>query len=286
MTICFQLITFNSDYILEPVLQSILPYGPVVCVEGPVRYWQDRGYTTSTDRTNDLLATYLPAARIVRGQWAEKDEMVWAAERLIPLETDVVWSVDSDEVYPPELIERVLAELDEWDSVEFRPYSFFGGFERYMTGYEQDPPCGWQRVQRWQPARHWHTHRPPTVLAPDGRPWRQHRHLGRNESERRFGRFFHYSYVFPQQLKDKTDYYHSWSQTLPNYFERVYLPWVRGDARQKQAIEHTFDGVHDWLPQRRGPCYTAPFNGEHPQVIQDVLPQLRARFAKELACFS
>lgn len=266
------------------MLQAVLPFGPVVCAEGPVTYWQARGFKTSTDRTNDLLDQY--SVRTIHGQWKEKDDEVRAALGLVPADTDFVWFVDSDEIWDPTTVRSILQRLEagDVDSVSFKPYSFYGGFERVMGGFEEN--FEWHRIQRWWSGATLRTHRPPSVRAPDGRPWSQHHHLGHESTDRNGWRFYHYSYVFPKQIKDKTEYYHTWSRTLPHYYERIYLPWVRGDAATRLRIENEFDGVHDWLPARRGSCRTRPFEGEHPAVIRAVLPDLQRRFREELACAS
>jgi len=275
------MVVWQSDYFLEPCLKSISPYGQIVVTEGPVSFWTKRGMGTSTDKTNGILRKLVGNKSVIHGVWSEKDEMMRAAEHLIPADTDFVWMVDSDEIYKAEMVERVIAALDTgmYDSIEFTPFSFFGGFSRYMTGFEEHPPFGWHRIQRWYPGATWETHRPPTVVAPDGKPWREHRHVGAIQSESLFGRYFHYSYVFPSQIKAKTEYYAN-KRTIPDYFNQVYRPWVLGE---RKTIEDQFEGVHDWLPEIRGACRTRKFIGSHPEEIQRVLPQLRERFAKEIA---
>lgn len=273
--ITFQLIVFNGDYVLEQVLAPLLEVGNVIAVEGPVKYYQKKGYTTSTDNTNAILHQYLPARNILHGRWKEKDEMMRAGEALIPKDTSHVWMVDADEVWTRASIQRVAEKLDNYDSVSFTPWTFYGGFERVLTGFEVKSK--WYRVQRWHPKAHWATHRPPTVLHPDGRPMRDHRHWNAPEY------FYHYSYVFPQQVRSKVEYYESWGAgVIPFYFERVYLRWVCGNERAKQGVEDEFQGVHEWLPERRGECRTKLFTNLHPDSIEVEMKRLKARFVREL----
>lgn len=275
--VIFQMCVFNGDYVLEPVLQTLRPFGRVLVCEGPVGYWQERGFKTSTDATNEILHAMLPASDIVHGQFAEKDEMMRSVEHLIPPGTSHVWMVDSDEVYPAPLVEQILRDVDELDSVEFKPHTFFGGFERVLTGFELR--AKWQRIQRWHKGATWHSHRPPTVLAPDGQPYHTKRHVVFEQDK-----FFHYSYVFPSQVKNKVDYYASWGAgVIPNYFERVYRPWVLGSAKTQADIENEFDGVHEWLPARRGDARTRAFDGSHPRKMEYALPHLKRRLAHEIA---
>lgn len=280
--VAFQIIAFESDEVLEPCLKSIAPYGPIVATEGPVAYWHKQGYMTSGDRTNDLLRKYC-GGNVAHGQWKEKDEMMQVGARMIPQDTTHVWMVDCDEIWKAEDVEKVISMLDDYDSMAFKPYSFFGGFERYMTGFEED--FSWQRIQRWYPGATWVTHRPPTVLAEDGAKWSSHRHLSNDASAAMGIHFFHYSYTFPRATRRKTEYYEyrEKGRVIPDYFRQVYLPWVLSMPSQREALEKKWQGVHNWLPKNRGDCYTRKFEGEHPQVIKDAMPKLFKRFVTELA---
>lgn len=274
--VTFQLIVFNGDYVLEDVLAPLVELGNVIAVEGPVKYYQSKGFHTSTDKTNQILSTYLPDRNIIHGQWKEKDEMMRAGGKLVPKNTTHVWMVDADEVWERASLRRVMERLDSYDSVAFKPLTFYGGFERVLTGFETD--AMWYRIQRWYPGANWHTHRPPTVLHPDDqRPMREHRHWDCTEQ------FFHYSYVFPKQVQSKVAYYESWGAgVIPDYFERVYLHWMRASKREREWLEARYKGVHEWLPERRSPCFTKGYHALHPRSIAERMPQLERRLAEEL----
>lgn len=283
--VCFQMIVYESSYVLAQCLESVLPFGPVIAAEGPVGYWRDHGPATSVDGTNEILAHYrIPT---IHGQWSEKDAMVNAGLERVPDDTEFIWVLDSDELWRPDDIQKILWLLSggHIDSMAFRAWSFYGGFSRIMGGFEENFEV--HRIQRWHPGALWATHRPPTIMAPDGRPWREHRHMNAWLTDRDNLRFWHYSYVFPYQMHRKARYYHDYNPagTIPDYFERVYLPWVlaemRGDRLARQEIEDRFDGVHDWLPARRGPCRTREFY-EHPPAIAAVLPGLQEILTGEL----
>lgn len=284
MKVCFCGIVFNGDFILEEAIRTFQPYGKVVFVEGPVKYYRDRGYLTSLDDTNNILARN--SVDVIHGQWQEKDDEARAVSQLIPLDTDFVWWIDADEVYQDKTIEQVLKLLqtNEWDAMSFKAMSFYGGFDRVMTGFESEFET--HRIQRWYPNAAWSGHRPPTVNAPDGRPWREHRYVNHEATAAAGWYMYHYSYVLPSAMKAKSEYYHTWTQTIPDYFNRVYLPWVTGDDVAKNEIESRFWGVHDWLPSRRGDCYTARFSGDHPREIAKSLPRLKQRIADEILLYS
>jgi len=280
MRIAWVLIVFNSDFVLEPCLRSVLPFGKVYAAEGPVEFWQKRGYTTSADQTNAILSKFdIPT---IHGQWREKDDEQNAALAMVPPDTDFIWCLDADEIWKSADISTILGVLErgQTDSVSFKATSFYGGFERYMTGFEEQFEV--HRIQRYYPGARFATHRPPTINAPDGRPWREHRHMNHNATDAAGIRFYHYSYVFPSQMEAKAQYYAEMGGNIPDYFDRVYLPWVTGDSVERYRIEEQFDGVHNWLPARRGPCRTVVFDGEHPAEIQRVMPQLQRRLRMEL----
>jgi len=280
MKVTFVLIVFNSDHVLEPCLRSVLPFGDVVAAEGPVEFWQRQGFTHSTDMTNAILSQYnIPT---VHGKWDEKTEEANAAITLVPPDTDFVWCVDADEIWKAKDLDVIfdILSTDKFDSISFKATSFYGGFDRYMTGFEENFEV--HRIQRYYPGARFATHRPPTINAPDGHPWRKHAHLGHNDTDSLGLRFYHYSYVFPSQMKAKAEYYASMGGTIPNYYNKVYLPWVLGDSEEKHRIETIYNGVHNWTVDRRGACKTAQFNGEHPDEIARVMPDLIARFDDEL----
>lgn len=283
--VCFQMIVHNQDYVLREAIAAIRPYGPIIVTEGPVGYW--RTARAEPDETNFILdALRLP---VLRGEWAEKDEMVNAGIERVPEGTEFIWVIDSDEVWRARDIEAILKILagGQVDSMAFHAYSYYGGFTRVMGGFEESFEV--HRIQRWYPGARWATHRPPTILAPDGRPWRQHRHMTGNECDNLGLRYWHYSYLWPRQMEAKARYYKALdggAGTIPEYFERVYKPWVAadraGDVALRQAIEDYYEGVHNWIPPRRGPAFTreAALVG-HPAIVEGVMGRLLARFDVE-----
>ena len=288
--VTFQMLVYNDDYVLDPCLKAILPYAhAVVVTEGPVaHYWQN----TTRDSTCDILAFRVGEENVVHGQWEEKDEMQRAAEHLIPDDTDYVWLVDADEVWPARVIKEVFDMLAGGvvDGASFHANSFFGGFEHVMTGFEEMFEV--HRIQRWHPGATWETHRPPTVRMRDGRRCRDGVYLHAPAADTNGWRFFHYSYVFPSQARKKSAYYEARAagMCIPRWYERVYLPWVRGDVDTRDRIEDEFLGVHNWTPEARaheapkcrGECYTEWFCRDHPDVINEVMPALKARFNLEM----
>lgn len=280
--VCFHIIVYNDDYVLANAIEAVRPFGPIVAAEGPVGYYREAGNQPPADETRAILAAYnIPT---VHGAWDEKDEMARAVAELTPPDTEFVWVIDADEVWKFDDIAFIVAELGRGrvDSVGFHFQSFYAGFDRTIGGFEYDYEV--HRIQRWYNGATWATHRPPTVLAPDGRPWREHNHLSADDTARLGIWGYHYSYVWPTQMRKKAAYYYARDPRgcITDYYNRVYLPWLRGDARQRHDIEQQYRGVHNWLPERRGPTFTREFGGRHPSSIELTLPQLRRRILDEL----
>lgn len=285
MKIAFGMIVFNSGYVLGPCLSAVYPYASqIIVAEGPVRYWQDQGFETSTDKTIKTLADFPDPEkklRIIHSRYAEKEEQAQAYAAFIDRDTDYLWHLDADEIYKPEDIEAVIDLLHKSrpTSLGFRLCTFFGGFERVLTGFEAN--YNTVRLLRWHPGARLVGHRPPTVdpvLPPV-------LNIDQAETFERTGaQIYHYSYVWPSQVETKVGYYRSRVPDLiiPDWYRSIWLPWVRGSAADRQAIEDRYDGVHEFIPSHRGPCRTTPFIGDHPPSITRVLPQLRADHAREV----
>ena len=288
MKIAFGMIVFNSDFVLREVLESIYPYAEQVLIaEGPVKYWSDKGYTTSTDRTNEILESFPDPdnkIKIVRGPYPEKDDMCNKYIEHMNNDIDYIWHVDADEVYKSEDIEKIieLLEKDKYTSVGFKCYSFYGGMDRYITGYEES--YEFMRLFKVYPGTNWLTHRPPTVKHLDGVQKLPENHLSFNKLDEEHGvRVYHYSYVFPRQVYEKISYYKaavSKENCRDNYFEEIYMPWVLGDEEAKNIIEKNNNGVHEFIS--RSSTFTKKLERNHPEVITNNLEQLESIYHSQL----
>ena len=59
---------------------------------------------------------------------------------------------------------------------------------------------------------------------------------------------------------------------------------IRTPLQQKRKkIEGQYKGVHEFKPNYRGPCFTKNFDGEHPEIIQSNMQELKEKFEKQLS---
>lgn len=290
LKMAFGMIVLNGDHVLKQCLEAVYPYASQIMVaEGPVTYWQEQGLTTSTDETNNILESFPdPHKKIVtvHGQFREKDEQCNAYMKFMKPDTDYIWSLDSDEVFKGEDIESLflLLEQERYTSVGIKSCSFYGGFNRYITGFEEKRDQ-FLRIFKVYPGSKWLTHRPPTVTHVPGTPTLPYKHLDSDTLYDKTGiRMYHYSYVFPKQIKTKTEYYASLAsgKFIPDYFNTIYLPWINGTDEERVALELKYSGVHEYRPEFRGSSMTRAFEGTHPAPIARDMHLLLEKFNKQL----
>lgn len=281
MKIAFGMIVFNGDYVLKECLESVYPYATQILIsEGPVRYWQDQGFTTSNDRTNEILNNFPDPENkitIIHGQFEEKDDECREYMYHLRDDIDYIWNLDSDEIYKKEDIEKIIEilEKEKYTSVGVRSCSFYGGFDYYIGGFELKTD-NFLRIFKVYPGSTWKTHRPPTIVTPEHIETLPNKHLTSDELWDRYKiQMYHYSYVFPRQVKEKLSYYRakvSRQICHPNYYEEIYLPWIKGN---REEVEKNWLGVHEFHPSVRGESYTIPFEMDHPEPIKKKIDELR-----------
>jgi hypothetical protein len=285
------IIVFESDFVLKQCIEQIYPFVEQILIsEGPVKFWQDKGKVTSEDNTNHILNNFVDIEnkiKVVHGQFNEKLEESNAYMEYVRDDIDYVWQIDADELYTVEDILKIknILMTENPTSLGVRSCSFYGGFDNYLTGFELNKD-NFLRIFKFVKGTKWSSHRPPTMSYPYEI---SKKHIDSDELWNKYGvQMYHYSYVFPTQVKTKTMYYDTFvnNGTIKNYFQTVYLQWVTGNENKRQAIENTYKGVHEWIPERRGDCYTSKFNWKHPETIERDLNILKERFNNELQTFN
>jgi hypothetical protein len=290
LKISFGMIVFEGDYVLKQCLEQVYPFAYQILIsEGPVEYWQQKGKTTSEDDTNKILHDFPDPDNkitIIHGQFKEKDEQCRSYMTHLKSDVDYIWNLDSDEIYKSEDIKKIIEflEKEKPTSVGIQSCTFYGGFDHFLTGFELNRD-NFLRIFRVVSGCTWDTHRPPTILYPTGSNIIR-KHVPSDWIFNYLGvQMYHYSYVFPRQVKTKISYYKekvSRDNCIDNYYEEVYLPWATGDDYVKKQIENKYMGVHEFKPIVRGECLTKNFEGIHPESIERDLEELRLNFEKQL----
>ena len=281
------MIVFEGDYVLKECLEQVYPFAEQILIaEGPVKYWQRQGRTTSLDETNKILHEFPDPEnkiKIIHGQYNEKDDQCRAYMQYINDDIDYIWNLDSDEVYKTkDLINIInLLKVENPTSVGVRSCSFYGGFNHFLTGFELNRD-NFLRIFKYEKGSTWLTHRPPTIKYPTNSDIIK-KHI---DSETLFNKteaqMYHYSYTFPDQVFKKVSYYKdsvSKQNCIDDYFNRVFIPWVTGN---KNNVENEFNGVHEFKPQIRGACKTSNFKLEHPEAIKNNMDFLKKKFNIQL----
>lgn len=286
MKISFGMIVLNGNYVLKEVLESVYDFAhQILIAEGPVKYWQEQGVNTSTDGTNEILDSFYDPdnkIKIVHSQYNEKTEQANAYMWQLADDADYVWNLDCDEIFKGDDLEKVFSLLGEhkYTSAGFKSRSFYGGFDRTIGGFEWD--AEFIRVRKVYPGSYWSTHRPPTIRHHEAMSPLPEKHLSSDELFVHGVQMYHYSYVFPEQVKQKLSYYKaavSKENCIDNYFDEVYMPWVVGDYK---TVEDKYDGVHEFKPNVRGSSRTIPFKDQHPNIISRHMDVLKHKFREQL----
>ena len=292
MRITAAMIVLNGDHVLQQSLESIYDFvDEIVIAEGPVKFWQTKGITSSTDKTIEIIKNFNDPSkkiRLISSQYDEKDQQFSAALNLMTKNPDYLIQVDSDEVWSQESLDGLKLLLNEKKptSVGVHSYTFVGGFERILSGFEEKTD-NFLRVFKWENGCKFITHRPPTILYSNGNKTRGREHVDSDEARDYYNiSMCHYSYVWPSQVKSKIEYYKakvSMQNCIPDFYENYWLPWTKTDSLdEKWEIEKKIMGMHEFKPEIRGHAFTKKFTENHPTNICNSMTQLRKRIQEEL----
>ncbi|MHC1791977.1 glycosyltransferase [Solidesulfovibrio sp.] len=264
--VSFGLIVLNGEPFTRYCLRSLYPFAhEILVVEGAVTraMGQARPDGHSRDGTLEILHAFKaredPENKLViitrDGAWEEKDAMCRAfAERATG---DYLWQVDVDEFYRARdmgLVLEILADDPGLTAVAFRQRSFFAA-PQFENGSSYLLAGGdvFRRVFRFTPGSRYVSHRPPTVCDARGLDQFAVNPLPARELERLDVRLFHYSLLFPNQVRDKTAYYATWDaphcKELPGWVGEHYLG--RRDPFNLFTV-------------RDQPGWIEPYHGDHP----------------------
>jgi len=208
------------------------------------------------------------------GFWAKRDEFGKDrtpqsrayAERATG---DYLWQVDIDEFYQPAAMAQVIAMLRDdpaISAVSFRQRTIWGGLDYAADGWALRRGLDvHHRLFKWRPGYRYATHEPPTVLDESGTDLRAIRWIGAGQMERRGVILYHYSLLFPGQVRQKAALYDAEKPDLcPGILE-----WA---DRSYARLERPFR-VHNLYEQ---PSWLERFEAPHPPEIVRMMADIRA----------
>jgi len=231
--ISFGIIVLNGEPFTRYCLRQVYPYAhQIIVVEGaapsastiatPDGHSTDgtlqvlRDFQRTEDPDHKLVIVTAEDEGHASGFWpGEKDEQSRAyANRATG---DYLWQVDIDEFYRTEDMERILKLLEQQQditAVSFKQITFWGGFDYIVDGwYLRAGAEIYHRLFRWGRDYRYAGHRPPTVVDERGRDLRTKTWVSGEAMADRGIYLYHYSLLFPKQVREKCSYYGnaSWS---------------------------------------------------------------------------
>jgi len=278
--ISFGIIVLNGEPFTKYCLRSLYPFAyEIIVVEGACRGAESISTYDghSIDGTLDALFQFKHREdpenklRIVTkdGFWSEKDEQSRAYASIAT--GDYLWQVDIDEFYKAKDIITILDMLNKDPdicAVSFKQLTFWGSFEYLVDSwYLKRGAEIYHRLFKWGRGYTYITHRPPTVLNEKGQNLRELKYISGYDLAKEDIFLYHYSLVFPKQVKDKCQYYAN-------------ARW----AKRTKAVKW-FDAnfMHLSNPYRVHNVYQYPswlfrFKGSHPEQIKELIKDIQQGF--------
>lgn len=263
------MIVVNGEPFIRYNLENLYPHAhEIIIVEGAVEKFKHAATPDghSLDRTVEIIKNFPdPQGKIKLiqrdGFWPEKDEMSNAYMEVCT--GDYIWQVDVDEFYKDadiRKIKKLLSEDPEIERVDIKTINFWRGFKAVMQGgpyiYGADE---FIRIFKFKPGYRYLTHRPPTVVDESGQLKRINKALCAKElAETHNVYIYHYSYVFPEVVKNKSDYYSrmGWGKGCEEGLKWAEEYWMNF---KNPLRVHLIKFPISWI---------IPFDGMHPDIIE------------------
>ncbi|MGA7304461.1 MAG: glycosyltransferase [Rhodothermales bacterium] len=280
--VTFGVRAFNGEPFLRYNLRALYPFAhEIIVVEGALSDTASLATTDghSTDGTLDTLHRFKEQEdpddklQIVRrdGFWRDAEEQSRAAAERAS--GDYLWIVDVDEFYQPADMRKILRMLlgdSTITAVLFKQITFWGGFDYvadgwYLSQRQGEGPGIVLRLFRWGPGYRYVAHRPLTIHDQDGRDLLMGKVLGGVKMAGQGIFMYHYSLVFPLQVREKCAHYSraEWARTprMDVWAEEAFMRLGR------PFRVHNVYKYPSWLER---------FEGRHPNEIE----ALRSDIAK------
>jgi hypothetical protein len=269
--VTFGIIVLNGEPFTRYCLRSLYPFAhEIIVVEGG--HEAARAVATpdghSVDGTLETLRRFKrdedPEDKVTivtrDGFWPMKDELgrdrtPQSREYARRATGDYLWQVDIDEFYRPEDMRRILEMLADDPSITAVSFlqATFWARPGYRCGgwYEWFGGCEYHRLFKWGPGYHYVTHEPPTVQDERGRDLRDVHWVTATQTASRGVLLYHYSLLFPWQVRQKMRLYYD---EKPDLYDEV-LRWAEEDyfrLRRPYRV-HNLYAHPSWLERWNGP---------------------------------
>ena len=264
------MIVLNGEPFTRYCLRSVYPFAHQIivvegaapaarCVATPNGHSRDgtldaiREFQKHEDPDNKVILVTAEDDGHPDGFWpGEKHEQSQAYARRTT--GNYLWQVDCDEFYQPEDMQNVMTMLRQdptISAVSFKQITFWGGFDYWCDSwYLQRGATIYHRLFKWGVGYRYTTHRPPTVIDPQGCDQRDLHWVGGEELAGRGIRLYHLSLLLPDQVRDKCDYYGSadWARKpgAPQWAHDVFT-----ELRRPFRVHNVYE-YPSWLEQFTG----------------------------------
>lgn len=269
--VTFGMLVLNGEPFTRYNLRSVYPYAhEIIIIEGAVEKASGISTPAGHSRDNtlqviwDFKSNEDPEDKVhlvtKEGYWSEKDEMTHAiAQRTTG---DYLWFLGGvDEFFKAEDIEFVLNMLQatpEITAVSFSQISFWGGLNYYSDGfYLRRYFNEYFRVFKWGPNYQALGHRPLRFADADGNDLTKIKTINISKKTNNKITMYHYSLVFPVQVREKCDYY---SKATWSPLNRMQI-WAEDNffhLRNPFRVHNVYSHI-SWLER---------FEGKHPAQIE------------------
>jgi hypothetical protein len=263
------MIVLNGEPFLRYNLRALYPFAhQIVVVEGAVASAAPLATSDghSTDGTLETLRRFQreedPEGKLEivtrNGLWEEKGEQSRAFARRAT--GDYLWIAAADEFYHARDMSTVVSMLENDPSISavfFKQITFWGGFDYIADGWylrqrQHEGPGIVLRLTRWGEGYRYASHRPVSITDQAGRDVTSGRVVDGRTLAATGVFMYHYSLVFPRQVREKASYYSKagWADTpemeawAENTFTRLHRPYRVHNAYKYPSWLERFDGQH------------------------------------------
>jgi hypothetical protein len=184
---------------------------------------------------------------------------------------EYLWQVDIDEFYRQSDMETVLRLLRQDRSVtavSFKMLTFWGDLGYLVDGWRlRRGADNYHRLFKWGAGYRYTDHRPPTVQDDHGRDTRRLNWVDAATTSHLGVRLFHYSLLFPKQVREKGEYYkhapHSRSGATG---------WDAWMQRSFLTLESPYRVHNLW----QYPSWLLRYTGDHPEQARLMMGDIRS----------